>query len=370
MVCQITTQYNTLSYNLYGTECSILCSTYLTHTDVTVVIVCSCDCRPWSNEPIPDYHKRTSNNTYTGEYDENELYHGTGALIGVNGDQYIGEFLHGQMHGYGKYIYNIHHSDTNNNNTTVDNTTHDVYYDGQFMNGQFNGAGVETYIDHSKYQGTFQNGQRHGYGTMTYGHQNSNELTTKYIVSYTGQWMNGSKHGTGKLVYSDNSEYSGMFVDGRRHGSGVCIDRNGNSNKVLYKNGKLQVKRKSVISVPHNNQSTGNQQLNNNPHIDISTTHPDRVTSITQPVSDTGKHTDESVSTDSTSTTESDLNESMKQWHDTKLDNTSNMCTPHKSDDINDIPSVAKFASPIHQQQLTKRHTNEQTQHNSSELIG
>jgi hypothetical protein len=42
---------------------------------------------------------------YTGPYDEEGLFHGTGKLEALNGDVYEGNFVHGYFSGQGKYLF-------------------------------------------------------------------------------------------------------------------------------------------------------------------------------------------------------------------------------------------------------------------------
>lgn len=116
--------------------------------------------------------------SYSGQW-ENGKKHGQGTLQ-VPGAIYQGEFIEGQMTGYGTKTW---------------------YPDDQCTIDE----GLETY------QGQFYNGERHGYGTMRY----------KDGSEYKGEWNLGIKHGQGALTYPDGSVFEGTFDQNKRHGPGI-----------------------------------------------------------------------------------------------------------------------------------------------------
>ena len=89
-------------------------------------------------------------------------------IIYKNGDYYIGEILNGNKHGKGIEYYK-------NGN---------IKYDGEFVNGKFEGNG--------KY--VWENGEY-----------------------YIGQWLNDKRNGKGILYYKNgNIKFYGEFVNGER----------------------------------------------------------------------------------------------------------------------------------------------------------
>ena len=91
---------------------------------------------------------------YVGERDAQQRYHGKGTLRGTGGEVHQGCFLHGRLHGMGRY--------------TCPGRT----YIGEFWLGKFHGRGMLTqFINRSATQATSQ--------------------------CYTGEFANGKKHGRG-----------------------------------------------------------------------------------------------------------------------------------------------------------------------------
>ncbi|KAH9811695.1 Translation initiation factor IF-2, N-terminal region [Teratosphaeria destructans] len=83
---------------------------------------------------------------YSGGYLNSGKYHGHGHLIAINGDEYMGDFVHGQKTGTGKMTYA-------NGNT----------YEGQWLDNKHHGQG--KYIVASTktvYEGGWKHGQKHG----------------------------------------------------------------------------------------------------------------------------------------------------------------------------------------------------------------
>ncbi len=110
-------------------------------------------------------------------------------------------------------------------------------YEGNFVNGKFNGEGTFFFADGSRYTGAFKENYPHGYGTRTYVNGKQE----------TGQWREGEfigsglietdrigciegdcENGKGTYVYREGSaKYIGEFVNGQPHGFGTCIYANG-----------------------------------------------------------------------------------------------------------------------------------------------
>ena len=85
---------------------------------------------------------------YEGQMQDN-LYHGQGHLIYLNGDEYTGSFRQGCREGEGKMVYQ-------NGNV----------YEGSWHKGKHEGQGVYTEKRTANvYKGTFKDGKKHGEGT-------------------------------------------------------------------------------------------------------------------------------------------------------------------------------------------------------------
>jgi hypothetical protein len=134
-----------------------------------------------------------------------------------DGSKYVGEFRYGKPHGHGKYIM-----------------SEEVFYEGEFENGQIQGQGVHTYNDEGekgKYIGEFKRGSRHGKGKFIWDDGSS----------YEGEYKAGDRHGHGKFIFSNNAFYEGEFENNKIHGKGKYTWPNGSSCDGDWKNGSLQL---------------------------------------------------------------------------------------------------------------------------------
>jgi hypothetical protein len=118
-----------------------------------------------------------------------------------NGDFYEGEFHKGICNGSGVYNYSIIKG----------------RYEGDWIDGKYDGFGIESWARGSHYRGQYRQGLRHGYGVYRF-----------YTGdSYSGEWFNGQSHGFGVQTCSDCSCYVGQFKFGVKHGLGCYHFRNG-----------------------------------------------------------------------------------------------------------------------------------------------
>lgn len=134
--------------------------------------------------------------TYDGNRDTNNRFHGTGTYTYLSGGSYEGQWKHGQKSGQGK-------------RTWADGSV----YEGQWENNSAQGKGTKTFSDGSQYSGNFINGERSGHGTMKW---RNGEV-------YTGQWKNDQPNGEGTKHFSNGASYSGHFEMGKQSGEGKYI---------------------------------------------------------------------------------------------------------------------------------------------------
>ena len=110
-----------------------------------------------------------------------------------NGDVYEGEFHKGECSGSGVYYYYM-----------------SGRYEGDWVDGKYDGYGVETWARGSRYRGQYRQGLRHGFGVYRFYTGNV----------YAGEWSNGQSHGCGIHTCEDGSRYVGEFKWGVKHGLG------------------------------------------------------------------------------------------------------------------------------------------------------
>eukprot|EP01018_Ginkgo_biloba_P029215 Gb_23248 [translate_table: standard] len=125
-----------------------------------------------------------------------------GVEVYSNGDVYEGEFHQGKCSGSGVYYYYVNGR-----------------YEGDWVDGKYDGYGVETWARGSRYRGQYRQGLRHGYGVYRF-----------YTGDmYAGEWCNGQSHGYGVQTCEDGSRYVGEFKWGVKHGLGYYHFRNGDT---------------------------------------------------------------------------------------------------------------------------------------------
>ncbi|KAI3924653.1 hypothetical protein MKX01_009523 [Papaver californicum] len=129
-----------------------------------------------------------------------------------NGDFYEGEFHQGKSNGSGVYNYFINGR-----------------YEGDWIDGRYDGYGIESWARGSRYRGQYRQGLRHGFGVY------------KFYTgdSYAGEWVNGQSHGIGVQTCSDASCYIGEFKCGVKHGFGCYHFRNGDRYSGEYFGDKI-----------------------------------------------------------------------------------------------------------------------------------
>ncbi|WCJ23052.1 Histone H3 K4-specific methyltransferase SET7/9 family protein [Euphorbia peplus] len=133
---------------------------------------------------------------------EKRVNSGCWVQIYSNGDVYEGEFHKGKCSGSGVYYYYM-----------------SGRYEGDWVDGKYDGYGVETWARGSRYRGQYRQGLRHGFGVYRF-----------YTGDvYAGEWSNGQSHGCGVHTCEDGSRYVGEFKWGVKHGLGHYHFRNGDT---------------------------------------------------------------------------------------------------------------------------------------------
>ncbi|CAF2256093.1 hypothetical protein HID58_030633 [Brassica napus] len=129
-----------------------------------------------------------------------------------NGDFYEGEFHKGKCNGSGVYYYFVRGR-----------------YEGDWVDGRYDGHGIESWARGSRYKGQYRQGLRHGYGVYRF-----------YTGDcYAGEWLNGQSHGFGVQSCADGSSYVGESRFGVKHGLGSYHFRNGDKYAGEYFGDKI-----------------------------------------------------------------------------------------------------------------------------------
>lgn len=149
---------------------------------------------------------------YVGETKE-LLPNGKGKLT-MNSESYEGDFVDGEMTGYGTYIYSSIIGDR---------------YEGFMKNGKRDGTGKYTWADGSTYEGGYKNDVKDGEGTFKWADGSS----------YSGNYKNDVKDGQGTFVFANGDKYEGTFVSDVREGTGTYTWKNGDYYTGEFKNNMM-----------------------------------------------------------------------------------------------------------------------------------
>ncbi|XP_020586694.1 phosphatidylinositol 4-phosphate 5-kinase 4-like [Phalaenopsis equestris] len=135
-----------------------------------------------------------------------------GIVFYSNGDFYEGEFHGGKCSGNGVYhFFGLGR------------------YEGDWVNGEYDGYGIERWAKGSRYCGQYSHGGRHGFGFYRFYNGDS----------YAGEWVAGQSNGRGVQSCSDGSCYVGEFKCGVKHGLGFYHFRNGDKYAGEYFGDKI-----------------------------------------------------------------------------------------------------------------------------------
>ena len=84
-------------------------------------------------------------------------------------------------------------------------------YEGEFLNGKFDGKGILKNKKGDIYEGSFKSGVKEGQGIFHFAEGDT----------YVGDFSHNNFDGEGKLVIKDISEYKGKFKNGKYEGYGM-----------------------------------------------------------------------------------------------------------------------------------------------------
>ncbi|KAG2318672.1 hypothetical protein Bca4012_055134 [Brassica carinata] len=160
------------------------------------------------SEPVQWY----IGDTETKPEKKTKLFVREGVEFYSNGDFYEGEFHRGKCSGSGVYYYYVRGR-----------------YEGDWVDGRYDGHGIESWARGSRYKGQYRQGLRHGYGVYRF-----------YTGDcYAGEWLNGQSHGFGVQSCADGSSYVGESRFGVKHGLGSYHFRNGDKYAGEYFGDKI-----------------------------------------------------------------------------------------------------------------------------------
>ncbi|KAJ4833707.1 Phosphatidylinositol 4-phosphate 5-kinase 6 [Turnera subulata] len=137
---------------------------------------------------------------YTGEWVDN-LPHGQGKYLWLDGCMYVGQWCKGRTNGKGKFSWPC-----------------GATYEGDFKNGYMDGKGTYIGTSGTTYRGNWVMNLRHGPGNSNYANGDH----------YEGDWRRGSQEGQGRYQWKNGNHYIGQWKNALMHGNGTMIWSNGN----------------------------------------------------------------------------------------------------------------------------------------------
>ena len=115
------------------------------------------------------------------------------------------------------------------NNTIITNTFHDkgklyypnntLKYEGDFVNGGFEGNGKHIFPNGNYYIGQYKDSMQNGKGILYY--KNGK-------IKYEGDFKNNVPDGNGKYIWENGNYYIGPWIKGVKHGKGKLYYENNN----------------------------------------------------------------------------------------------------------------------------------------------
>ena len=148
-------------------------------------------------------------------------FEGKGTYYYKNGNHYEGEWKKGLKHGKGILYYDF--EDKNKK------------YEGNFSKGNFEGKGIYYWKDGSYYKGDFLDGLKYGFGEY---YKNNGKL------KYEGSFINDKFGGKGIYYCKNGDYYMGDFKNGLKHGKGILYNKKGEViKKGDFVNNKYQDKK-------------------------------------------------------------------------------------------------------------------------------
>ena len=161
-----------------------------------------------------------------------------------NGDKFSGQMSKGEVNSYGIYEGSngitfegdFIKDDKETKDKRIkgkliyDNDNEKYIYEGEFLNGKFDGNGILKNSKGDIYEGSFKSGLKEGEGIF---HFAEGDI-------YIGNFTKNNFDGEGKLIIKDISEYKGKFKNGKYEGYGMLKSLITNDILIgVFKEGKM-----------------------------------------------------------------------------------------------------------------------------------
>lgn len=155
-----------------------------------------------------------NNDSYDGEWSEDDKMDGRGNYLFANGDAYDGEFVKNAKHGYATCLYKGGTSDI---------------FQGYWVNDRPCPDRIAqiTYENGDKYVGQVMAGEQVSGGLPKILKNGRGEIHFRDGTMYWGEWKRDMMCGFGIMIYKSNDQYYGNWEDSKRNGYGVLIKTDG-----------------------------------------------------------------------------------------------------------------------------------------------
>ncbi|MEX2468812.1 MAG: hypothetical protein WD396_03570 [Pseudohongiellaceae bacterium] len=146
--------------------------------------------------------------------------------------RYVGEFLGGEFHGYGRLEVPISYLE-------------EEVYVGNWANGRRNGRGKHWNGTGNLYIGQWRDDKRHGHGSYFVNlpewveNRHTEFWLRENTENYTGEFVDGHYHGQGTYRWPDGQKYVGGFFASDKHGRGTFYYATGTARPQNWEHGDL-----------------------------------------------------------------------------------------------------------------------------------
>lgn len=96
-------------------------------------------------------------------------------------------------------------------------------YEGEVLNGKWQGYGEMKFQNRDVYKGEWNEGIMHGNGEYFF----YDKEKRRYTANYKGDFVIGKREGSGEMQYPNKDKYIGQWQNDQRTGEGICWFSNG-----------------------------------------------------------------------------------------------------------------------------------------------
>ena len=106
---------------------------------------------------------------------------------------------------------------------------------GEWCDGKQNGFGIMTFGNMDRYEGGWKDGHMDGFGRYDFYEVKDDA----YSAHYEGDFVQGKREGAGIMVYANKTRYEGQWQADVRCGDGIAVFPNGDIYHGLWREDKM-----------------------------------------------------------------------------------------------------------------------------------